>query len=533
MKTRATTFWLLVLAAAWVYDQFFWQKTPGISIPIYVVVLIGLGFWFLHQEGGAPHHRALWILLPITILALFSVLRLEPLTWFVNLLLLMVFLMLLALTLRGGRWLEYSLTDLVLNSFALGVSAIGLGAHTLAANPAAAENAADTPAASPTQAPMVWAILRGLLLALPVLLVFGNLLASADPLFAQQLNHWLNFFDLDKLGEYLWRSFWILILAYLLAGVYLHSLLKSAEELLIGLEKPWLPRFLGFIETIVILSSLNLLFALFVITQFRYFFGGQSNIHIEGYTYAEYARRGFGELVAVAFLSLLLYFGLSAITRRAKTQQRTFAILGTFMAGLVGIILVSAFQRLLLYEQTYGFTRWRTYPHVFMIWLGILLAALVVLEWLGHTRAFGITLLACSLGFGLTLNLINVDRWIARQNILLAQRGSPLDVDYLLTLSADSTPEILRGFEDSTLPADLRGQLGATLACQRARFTEMAQAQPWQSYNFSLAHAVRLLNQQVSSLHNYTITQSDGLYRVEWQGISYDCEGNWYLGENF
>jgi hypothetical protein len=44
-----------------------------------------------------------------------------------------------------------------------------------------------------------------------------------------------------------------------------------------------------------VLSSVVVLFSAFVIIQFQYFFGGAANISIEGYTYAEYARRGFGE----------------------------------------------------------------------------------------------------------------------------------------------------------------------------------------------------------------------------------------------
>ena len=56
----------------------------------------------------------------------------------------------------------------------------------------------------------------------------------------------------------------------------------------------------------MVLAGVALLFAAFVLVQFRYFFGGAQNIGIEGYTFAEYARRGYGELMAVAVLSLLL-----------------------------------------------------------------------------------------------------------------------------------------------------------------------------------------------------------------------------------
>ena len=54
------------------------------------------------------------------------------------------------------------------------------------------------------------------------------------------------------------------------------------------------------------LTGVALLFAAFVLVQFRYFFGGAQNIGLQGFTFAEYARRGYGELMAVAFLSLLL-----------------------------------------------------------------------------------------------------------------------------------------------------------------------------------------------------------------------------------
>ncbi len=79
-------------------------------------------------------------------------------------------------------------------------------------------------------------------------------------------------------------------------------------------DKPILAPFLGFTESTVVLIAVDLLFALFVFIQFRYLFGGQANITPVGYTYSEYARRGFGELVAVAFLSLGLILGLGAYT---------------------------------------------------------------------------------------------------------------------------------------------------------------------------------------------------------------------------
>ena len=101
-------------------------------------------------------------------------------------------------------------------------------------------------------------------------------------------------------------------------------------------EKPVIPAFLGFTESAIVLGSVVIaLFVAFVVIQFQYFFGGQANIHLEGYTLIpNMPRKGFGELVAVAFFSLLLLLGLGAITRReTETQRRTFSGLGHRAGG--------------------------------------------------------------------------------------------------------------------------------------------------------------------------------------------------------
>ena len=147
------------------------------------------------------------------------------------------------------------------------------------------------------------AILRGLLFTLPLVLFLTMLLTSADAIFEARVHEVIDFIDLENLPDYLWRGFLILMIGYLLAGIYLHAVLKNHDSEVRD-QKDTSP-ILGFIESTVILGSVNLLFLSFVIVQFRYFFGGNANIHIDGYTYAEYARRGFGELVTTALNQLI------------------------------------------------------------------------------------------------------------------------------------------------------------------------------------------------------------------------------------
>ena len=122
------------------------------------------------------------------------------------------------------------------------------------------------------------------------------------------------------------------------------------------------------------------------------------------------------------------------------------------MVLLTTVMLVSAFKRLLLYEEAYGFTQMRIYPHVFMVWLGLLLLWFVATRWL-HPRAFGVGVLAAALGFVATLTLLNPDALIVRQNMARYQAGilsnkterysQHIDVDYFSLLSEDAVPALL------------------------------------------------------------------------------------------
>jgi hypothetical protein len=301
-----------------------------------------------------------------------------------------------------------------------------------------------------------------------------------------------------------------LLFGYLIAGSYVHALSKSQDEKLIGEEKPWVSRFLGFTESVIVLGSVVVLFAIFVSIQFRYFFGGQANIKIDGYTYAEYARRGFGELVAVAVISLLLFMGLSAISRREESSQRkVFSGLGAGLFALVAVILVSAFQRLLLYEAVYGFTRLRTYSHVFMVWLGLLLLAVVVLEFLQRQRAFALAILTATLGFVLTLNILNVDGLIVRQNINRAVRGEEFDPHYLNTLSNDAVPALWDAYESAPLDGEEQNELSAILTCRAVILEEQKTDSPWQSFHWADIRALRLLDAHQKSLTGVQIYQKE------------------------
>ncbi|MFZ5821804.1 MAG: DUF4153 domain-containing protein [Chloroflexota bacterium] len=508
MKSNPTRFWWTVVALGWAFDFLFWRQTPGVNFALYILLCLATGFLLLRSDGHRPARSVWWLLPLIALFAAMVFLRQEPMTVFLAVVMSMFLMGVTAVSFLGGRWPAYGLLDYLGKFLQLAGSMVsrplGFNAEVKQGQ---AEAGPGGEAGAGRGASQAWPVVRGLLIALPIVAVFASLLASADLVFSQRLEEFIELFNLEKLPEYIFRLVYILIGAYLLAGVFLHAAARSQDEKLVGEDKPAVPPFLGFTEAVIVLGSVALLFATFVVVQFQYFFGGQANIHIEGYTYSEYARRGFGELVTVALFSLLLILGASGVTRReTETQRRVFSGLGIGIVALVLVMLVSAFQRLVLYETAYGFSRLRTYTHVFIIWLALLLVSTVVLEILRRERAFALAAVLASLGFAASLGAMNVDAFIVRQNVNRTLAGEAFDAAYLMNLSDDAVPALAAAYQTKPLPASVKEGVGAALACYNAdRRSQDDDPVSWRSFHLARWNADRLLESLRTDLRQYKI----------------------------
>jgi hypothetical protein len=534
MKSNPTRFWWTVIALGWVFDFLFWKKAPGINFALYVVLCLAIGILILRADDHRPAGKSLLLLPLIALFAVITFIRLEPMTIFLSGVLTLFLMGLFALSFLDGRWLSYNLLDYLRGFLRLAGSMItrpfGFSAELKREAASSEDQAALSPQGDVKDrgVSLVWPVIRGILIALPIVAIFAALLGSADVVFSQRLQYFIELFKLEKLPEYIFRLVYILVGAYALAGVFLHAASQSKDEELVGEEKPVVPAFLGFTEAAIVLGSVAVLFVAFVFIQFQYFFGGQANIQIDGYTYSEYTRRGFGELVTVAFFSLLLILVASSVTRReTNTQRRIFSSLGIGIVGLVVVILVSAFQRLLLYEEAYGFSRLRAYTHVFMFWLALLLIGVVVLEILHRQRTFALAALVASLGFALSLGFMNVDGFIVRQNVDRAVQGETFDVSYLTSLSTDSVPALAAAYLTPSLPAPVKEGVGAALACYAANQNRDNNPLPWQSFHFSRANAARILTSLDTDLAQYYLNSGHNYSVVTPSGEEYRCNTFW------
>ena len=499
----------LLIGITW--DILFWKKIPGVSFPIFVGVCLVAGDILLRSEKLPLSRRSLFLIALILFFSIMTFIRKDVLTSFLNYSLSLSFFFLLSATCQGGLWISYSLFDYIVNSLRLFGNMFALPWKFLA-EPSASRKK-ETFKQQPS---LALQIARGLLLALPILAIFTLLLSSADLVFAQKFEDFISYLRIENLGEFIAHGIVIFSIAYFYIGIIRYAAKRAGKEKLIGIEKPVITPFLGFTEASVVLGSVIILFTAFVFIQFRYLFSGEMYIDSSGFTYAEYARRGFGELVAVAFISLLLIQSFRAILKHKNANQRKlFARIVIALVVLVLVILASAFQRLSLYESAYGFSSLRTYAHVFIIWLGLLLVGVVILEFLKQTRAFANLVLLVMVGFALTLNMLNVDAFIVRQNIKRAAAGQELDSSYLARLSSDAIPALVSAFQSETQTEDIKESVGAALACQRLAIeNELLLRSTWQSFHYSDWYAARQMSIIQELLEGYQVVEDDYIVEV-------------------
>jgi hypothetical protein len=173
-----------------------------------------------------------------------------------------------------------------------------------------------------------------------------------------------------------------------------------------------------------------------VAIQFATLFGGDRHVLETAHlTYAQYARSGFGQLLAVAALTLAV---VAAAHRWAQDEGHLLKALLAALCLLTLVVLASSLRRLNLLEDAYGFTRLRFAAHATVLWL----AALFALVLIGRARPRAVV--ALSAVAVLAFALADPDRRIAHWNVQRYGRTGKIDKDYLMWLSADATPELVR-----------------------------------------------------------------------------------------
>ncbi len=339
------------------------------------------------------------------------------------------------------------------------------------------------------------AILIGLVIALPVLLIVGALLMSADAVFAERLSGLF-----ERLGSWspglLVRQ---LATTVVLAPFVFSFMYSGRRQALISLQTQSFSmaqlsagaRQMIVTILITLLICLDFLYVLFVLTQLQYLAGALVSALPGHLTYAEYARSGFFELLAVSLFNVLLLF---VAIRTGNSKNRAGRLLQALILLTLACSLVqwiSAMARMRLYISAYSLTRLRFFSTAFM-WLILVWFALLILSVFINRLPLFKAILVTALVALIALNLVVPDRWIAQHNVQRylnnnVQQAGEIDIAYLTELSDDALPALL-------LLQESHDQTSIILFLEHVSKRQLAwQEQGWEDWSLSQWNASRRL----------------------------------------
>jgi len=482
------------------FDYFFYDKIPGIAFPLYVIlVIVGL-FAIANIFKKQVSKEVVWLLIPLIFFSAMVFVRSSGLLTFLNVAASLLLFLVIA-EVSFGEKVKNFLVGHYVKIFFLPFKFIHPLFQTLSDLFSSRGVNKDQKALSQ--------VVKGILMAIPVLFVFLLLFSSADLIFQKYVS---DLISIDIEPEAISRSILVLIATLVYIGAYTYSFREKENQ--IAAQQNSKGHSVGHIESSILLGSVNVLFFIFILVQLTYLFGGESNISAQGFTYAEYARRGFFELIAVAIISLLLLLSTEKYVVKKETDHALgFKILSTVLVIQVILIMASAFTRLSLYEQAYGFTTLRLYSHAFIILLAVIFCLLlykIYKDKRENTFAFRV-FISIAL-FLAVINFLNPDAFIARRNIERFATTGKLDIYYLSRLSSDAIPDTIKVLNISN--EDLRKGFGRELYW-RAQNDDSPYFSKWQSLNISRMRADKILNSKMREIEPYKNYQQQNFDSVE------------------
>jgi len=418
-------FIVLALVSAVLYDILFWKHANGFGFLLFVSICIVL---FLFLIGMIKHIEQRWpllFLIPVIILSTDVVLFNNEFVYrlpFIIFVLLILFSLLITLHKPKGHEFYFfqipflrrlctpifNYTSRMFKDLSAGSKEINKDAYKK--------------------------IFVGILVAVPLVFIFGALFFAADQIFADYFNRLLNL-NIEPIT--IWRILRTLLLWVFLSGFF-YVLIDKEHEL--GKRNYLVERFDPTVISTVS-ALLNVLFLVFVFIQFKYLFGSYEYVLNNQIIFSEYARKGFFQLI----WAVLLAGGLFTIVYRSFAHHGMSKFLSAMHLLFVvqtGIIAVSALKRMNLYQEAYGYTVLRLYVEwfiYFIIALLILAVINILLKWRFKTLFH--TGLVIGLVALMAVASINVDYKIANKNIdRFVNHDKDLDIKYLSELSIDVLP---------------------------------------------------------------------------------------------
>ncbi|MFX3616698.1 MAG: DUF4153 domain-containing protein [Sporolactobacillus sp.] len=463
-------------------DVLFYQQNLGISIPIFVLAFYAICCGALRRQFSAQGLDSVYLFLSVILLS-FSYLFFSNIIFMALNFLVIPILIVMQTSLASGQSRAKSaafildiLFGFLYRPFVYCLLPFRIVGHFLIQRSGLKKES------------ILLKILAGIGLTIPLLLLVVPLLSSADQIFNHLLGRIPSLFVRFDLGSLIGQIIFSGIIA-VLSFSYIWSLRRPGKNFwsVLEMNSGIGPNFrLDRVIILTVLTVINALYLFFTLIQFSYLFGGLDLGLPAHFTYSEYARRGFFELVIVTLINLSLLVIFFHFTKKETGAMVRW--LESLLVGCTLIILASAFIRMAVYENVYGYTRLRIITHAFMIFLFVLFIGTCYRIWQPKMKLFRFYLLT-ALAFFVVLNYANIDGIITKSNIVRYETTGKIDANYLATLSDDAIPQRVQLIRvgDSSVRKHVEMDL-------IKRHRQLNSPQSWQSFNLSHDQAKKILD---------------------------------------
>ena len=319
-------------------------------------------------------------------------------------------------------------------------------------------------------------ILMGLLISVPLCWAAVSVLASADWVFGHMVDR---VFQRPRNLSVFWRDTMQACGSFLFGFLIFFCTLSAQSDKAVSpgakAAKTAQP-----LIAVVFTGCLSAVYLLFCVVQVAYLFFGKDTALPNGYTYAEYAREGFFQLLFVSGCNMLLVL----LCTRRFPMTRVLKGLLTVISGCTYIMILSSGWRMCLYVQMYGLTFLRILVLWFLPVLAIFMGAVTVYV---YRRSFSLPrfFLWVGLVMWLLFAFARVDRIAARYNFERFGETSDKAASHAIyDLSMDAVPVMAEYHYSGVHSSEWEGYLGSSVSREY-------QNHGWRSFNISLWEAYK------------------------------------------
>ena len=284
-------------------------------------------------------------------------------------------------------------------------------------------------------------VLLGFAIALPLLVIILNLLSSADPVFAKVIK--------DIFGKlfYSWDVVKIVIFAAVIFFFVYGFIVKTGRrDLGANAPKEGIYEPVIGITITVVLTAFYLIFA---VVQIVYLFMNSAGLP-DDMTYAEYARRGFFQLLFVAVVNVCIVLIFDAIFRKSVVLKTVLVV----MCICTYIMIASSAVRLSMYIKEYALTYLRINTIWALIVTSIVMLGVIISLFWRNMPLFRYIFLTVMVMFTLYA-FVRPGAVISKYNISQAHNGKEVDLEYVMDIGSDGVPYLIDYLRTKDIPPEM------------------------------------------------------------------------------